>query len=225
MKASEKKIVRILVVEDHPVVREGLVSLLNREPGFTVCCEADSVQDAIGAFEKGGPDLVIVDLILRRGDGLDLVKQIRALDRKTPVLVLSMQDESLYAERALRAGASGYIMKLEASRELVNAIRTVLSGDIYVSRKMNVRLLHRVLDPNPGEKESMAECLTDRELHVFQMIGSGLGTGQIAKELGLSAKTIESHRENIKNKLGIATGAELVQRAVNWVETAKTPAS
>lgn len=225
MKANEKKIVRILVVEDHPVVREGLVSLLNREPGFTVCCEADSVQDAIGAFEKGGPDLVIVDLILRRGDGLDLVKQIRALDRKTPVLVLSMQDESLYAERALRAGASGYIMKLEASRELVNAIRTVLSGDIYVSRKMNVRLLHRVLDPNPGEKESMAECLTDRELHVFQMIGSGLGTGQIAKELGLSAKTIESHRENIKNKLGIATGAELVQRAVNWVETAKTPAS
>lgn len=212
---------RILVVEDHGVVREGFVALINREPDLVVSAEAENPSTAMESLCRDVPDLMIVDLVLQGGDGIHFIKESRALYPDLAILVVSMQDEEIYAERALRAGAKGYIMKEHATDRFLDAIRSVLAGDIFLSRKMTVRLLSKVLDGGETGGTSRVDVLTDRELQVFQMIGSGMATREIAATLGISGKTVESYRENIKNKLTLKDGAALTREATQWVESAR----
>jgi len=206
---------RIMVVDDHAVVREGLVALINRVPDLMVCCEADSKASAAKLLQTENPDLVIVDLILSDGDGLDLIKNIHAQHPDLPFLVISMQDEEIYAERCLKAGASGYIMKHSATDEFMHAIHAVLDGEIFISKKMNVRLLARLTDKLPVDRNGL-ESLTDRELQVYQMIGAGMNTREIAPKLGISPKTVATHRDNLKLKLGLKDSRMLMQAAMQW---------
>ncbi len=211
---------RLLVVEDHAVVREGFVALINRTDDLEVCAEAETAAGALKQMEATHPDLVVLDLLLKEGDGLELIKAARAQYPDLPMLVISMQDEELYAERALRAGASGYIMKHAATDEFMDAIRAVLAGNVYLSRKMNVRLLNKIargVPPALPIHEALSR-LSDRELQVFQQIGAGLQTREIAAKLGISSKTVEAHRENIKHKLDLKDGLALVQAATRWVQ-------
>jgi len=208
---------RLLVADDHPLFREGLVQLINREPDLCCCGETDSVAATQRAVTKLKPDLLVLDIRLKEGDGLELIKTLKAGFPNMPTLVLSQHDETLYAERVLRAGARGYVMKEEVADEVRNAIRTILKGDLYVSRKMSVLALHKLLAKVGEIRGSYVERLTDRELQVFQMIGSGMGTADIATELKLSLKTIETHRENIKHKLGLRNAVDLVCHATHWV--------
>jgi DNA-binding NarL/FixJ family response regulator len=210
---------RILIAEDHPLFREGLVELINRERDLSCCGETDTVAATQTAVAKLKPDLLVLDLRLKDGDGLELIKSLKARFPSLFVLVLSEHDETLYAERALRAGAKGYLMKEEASDEVLNAIRTTLPGELYLSRKMSVLALHRLLDNTPQAPGNYLERLTDRELQVFQMLGAGKGTADIAAELHVSPKTIQSHRENIKHKLGLSNAADLLCHAVHWVHS------
>ena len=210
---------RALIVDDHPVVRRGLAQLIDREPNLQVCGEAGTVREALQAVADLDPDVVVVDVVLKSGSGIELVKDIKARRPDLPVLVLSMHDESLFAERALRAGARGYIMKQEATDKLLEAIRRVLGGEIYLSDGMASRMLQSFVGSRAGESGSALESLTDRELEVFQMIGRGLTTRQIAHDIHLSVKTIETHREHIKRKLGLRNATELLQHATWWVQT------
>ncbi len=212
-----QRAVKILIVDDHPLVREGLAARIARQPDLEVCGEAEDVNDAFEIVKASNPDLVIVDLSLKTGQGLELIKKIKARNEHTKMLVSSMYDESLYAERALRAGASGYINKQEVSEKVIDAIRQVLAGKMYLSAKMTERLLHRAVGSPPQLVQSPIETLSDRELEVFKMIGKGLTTRQIANDLHLSVKTVETHRENIKAKLDIPNSAELGRQAVQWV--------
>ena len=210
---------RVLIVDDHPIVLAGLTQVINRKNDLEVCGEASDARAAMAAIKEHQPHLVMVDLGLTDIGGLELIKQIKSAHESLPVLVLSMQDEHLYAERALRAGASGYVMKQAGSATVIKAIRTVLRGDIYVSEKMASRVLGRMMG-NRGsavENASPVEALSDRELEVFEWLGRGLGTRQIAEKLCLSVKTIESHREQIKKKLRLTSAAELSQHATRWV--------
>jgi DNA-binding NarL/FixJ family response regulator len=209
--------VKILIVDDHPIVREGLAARINRQPDLTVVGEAEDVADALELVKSTKPDLVVVDLSLKSGQGLDLIKKINATTDKIKTLVSSMYDESLYAERALRAGALGYVNKQEMSEKIIEAIRMVLAGKIYLSPVMTERLLHRAVGVPPELARNPVETLSDRELEIFRMIGNGKTTRQIAGELHLSVKTVETHRENIKGKLNIVNGAELGREAVRWV--------
>jgi DNA-binding NarL/FixJ family response regulator len=209
---------RILVVDDHPLIRSGIVNLIDRQEDLTVCGEAGDAIEATEAVRKLAPDLVLLDLFLRSKDGFETIKQWRSLFPAVPILVLSAHEESLYAERVLRAGARGYIMKIEAADEVLTAIHAVLSGEIYVSRRVAVQALHRALDRNSTATEDPGVAkLTDRELHVFQLIGTGMANRQIARELSLSVKTIEAHRENIKNKLDLLNAKDLFDQAFRWV--------
>ncbi len=219
---------KLLLVDDHPVLRQGLAQIINRQPDLAVCWEAETGPEAVTMIETFQPDLVLIDLSLRNGDGIELVKDIKVRWPATRMLVLSMHDEFIYAERALRAGAQGYVMKQEKVDHLLAAIKRVLEGGIYVSDKMAERLLHRVAAGGSRDGVGLSvECLTDRELQVFRLIGEGLATRLIAEKLGLSRKTIESHREHIKEKLMLESGNELVQRAVQWArdQSSGTPAS
>jgi len=209
---------RILVVDDHALVREGFVALINRAPDLEVCAEAESTSKAIKAIEQSKPDLVIVDLVLKDGDGLDLIKLMRSIHPDLPFLVISMQDEEIYAERCLKAGAGGYIMKHSATDEFMDAIHAVLAGEIFVSRKMNIRMLHRFADKKLPSDRSGLELLTDRELQIYQLIGSGMNTRDIAPHLGISPKTVATHRENLKLKLGLKDGRALLLSAMQWIE-------
>ena len=216
-RSTQKRTTRILVVDDHPVVRKGIVQLIEGESDLQVCAEADSAAATLEALDSPLPDLVIVDLTLAGASGLGLIKDIKARHPDLPILVLSMHDESLYAERALRAGAAGYVMKQEATEHIVEAIRQVLGGQVYLSDRMAARLLHRVVGRTGTEsRPSPIEALTDRELEVFQLVGQGLSTRQIAEQLFLSVKTVETHLEHIKTKLGLESGRELVRQAVRW---------
>jgi DNA-binding NarL/FixJ family response regulator len=206
----------IFIVDDHPIVRQGLALLINREPDLTVCGDAEEAGSALRRIEEIKPDLVVVDISLNGPDGLDLLKNIRARDPHLPVLILSMLDESLYAERALRAGASGYIMKQEATERVLIAIRRILSGEIYVSDRMANRMLHQMVGGTQTQPGSPIADLTDRELEVFRLIGEGHGTRQIAEELHISVKTVESYQAHIKGKLSLKNSRELVQRAIQW---------
>jgi DNA-binding NarL/FixJ family response regulator len=217
MLEQTKKTVKILIVDDHPIVREGLAARLGRQPDFEVCGEAEDVADALDKVKSARPDVVIVDLSLKSGQGLDLIKRIKALDMDTKMLVSSMYDESLYAERSLRAGAMGYVNKQEVSEKIIDAIRLVVDGKIYLSPRMTERLLQRAVGAAPQLVQSPFETLTDRELEIFKMIGKGMTTRQIANELHLSVKTVETHRENIKGKLTLPNSAELSREAVQWV--------
>src|SRR4051794_34524984 len=184
---SDKK--RVFVVDDHPILRQGLVQLLNREPDLEVVGEGDDVYDSLRAIRAARPDLCLVDVSLKGGDGIELVKELKAGDPDIAVLVLSMHDEQLYAERALRAGARGYIMKQEAPKALLDAVRRVLGGEIFVSPKMGASLLNRMVGSKTATSVSPMERLTDRELEIFRMIGAGLSVRQIAEKLFLSTKT------------------------------------
>jgi DNA-binding NarL/FixJ family response regulator len=205
---------RIFIVDDHPVVRQGLALLINREADLAVCGDAEEANSALQRIESLKPHLVVVDISLSGPDGLDLLKSVRMRDPSLPVLILSMLDELLYAERALRAGASGYIMKQEATEQVLVAIRRILDGEIYVSDRMANKMLHRFVGGSPATARSPIAELTDRELEVFRLIGEGHGTRQIAKELHISVKTVESYQAHIKEKLSLKNGRELVQRAI-----------
>jgi|SRR5581483_6159497 len=217
--APEKKGARsVMLLDDHPVMREGLAQLINHEPDLQVCGQFEDAAPAFEAVPKLNPDVAIIDLSLKGSSGLELVKNIKANYPKIPLLVLSMHDESLYAERALRAGASGYIMKAEATEAVLGAIRQVLGGGIYLSQKMSSKLMHQLASGRPGGAGSLMERLSDRELEVFSLIGQGRGTRQIAEQLHLSVKTIESHRAHIKEKLNLKNATELVHRAIQMRE-------
>src|ERR1700691_1667223 len=198
----------IFIVDDHPIVRQGLALLINREPDLAVCGDAEEARSALQLIEELKPDLVVVDISLNGPDGLDLLKNIRAHDAGLPVLILSMLDELLYAERALRAGASGYIMKQEATEQVLVAIRRILDGEIYVSDRMANKMLHRFVGGSPATARSPIAELTDRELEVFRLIGEGHGTRQIAEDLHISVKTVESYQAHIKEKLSLRSARE-----------------
>lgn len=208
---------KIMIVDDHPLMREGLAARIATQTDMHVCCEASGADEAVQQARKSRPDLAIVDLALKNGHGLELIKDLKALDGKFKILVLSAYAESLYAERALRAGALGYINKQEVQDKILDAIRAVLAGKRYVSPEMTQRLLTQaVTGSDPAETDPVSR-LSDRELEVFQMIGRGTTTGAIARQLNLSVHTIDSHREKIRAKLNIKSSAELMQRAVQWV--------
>jgi len=216
---------RIFVVDDHPIVRQGLSQLIDREPDLTVCGEAEDARTAICAIASSRPDIVIVDVSLEGPDGLDLLKSIRSQDERLPVLMLSMHDESLYAERALRAGANGYIMKQEATDRVLTAVRQILKGEVYVSERMARKMVQQFVGRTGVTRRHTVDDLTDRELEVFRLIGKGRGTRQIAEELHLSVKTVETYYAHIKEKLSLKNARELVQHAVQWVSSEKGAAS
>jgi DNA-binding NarL/FixJ family response regulator len=207
---------RILVVEDHPIFRLGLRELINQEEDLEVCAEADDVAGALAELPRSRPDLVIVDLSLKGRNGIDLIKEIRERHAKLPILVVSMYEEALYAERALAAGARGYVMKQEASDSIVQALRCVLDGRFHLSASMTTSLLGRLAGAEKPGSADPIDRLTDRELEVFRMIGQGLTTGEIASRLNLSAKTIGTYRERIKEKLNLKTAGELTVQAMRW---------
>src|SRR5271168_3780382 len=213
---------RIMVVDDHPIVRQGLALLINREPDLVVCGEAEEAMGALHVLASARPDVLIVDISLNGPDGLDLLKSIRTTHPTLPVLILSMHDESIYAERALRAGANGYIMKQEATEKVLVAVRRILSGEIYVSDRIaNKMLKHYITGAGTLRNSSIAD-LSDRELEVFRLIGEGHGTRQIAEELHISVKTVESYQAHIKEKLSLRSARELVQRAIQWTVADKS---
>ena len=208
---------RILIVDDHPMMREGLRTLISRERDLIVCGEAETAGQALDAVANLKPDLVLVDITLPGRNGIELIKDICALQHALLILIISMHDESLYAERVLRAGARGYIMKQESGPAIIQAIRQVLAGRIYVSDKMSARILEHVAGKRT--KASPIERLSDREWEVFQLIARGKSTVQIAEELHLSTKTVEAHRARVKKKLDLRTMPELISFASRWVET------
>lgn len=205
---------RVLIVDDHPIVRQGLKRMIESEPDLEMCGEAATEAQARRAIRELEPDIVIVDLALEEGDGLELVRDVRAHHPEVPMLVLSMHDETIYAERLLSEGASGYIMKQAAADQLLNALRTVLRGETYLSEALQQSLQSRA-GTALGAGHPV-ERLSNRELQVLNLVGRGVSSREIASELGLSVKTIESHRQSIKRKLNLATNSQLVQYAVNW---------
>ena len=215
-KLSTKR--RVLIVDDHPIVRQGLRSLVDQEDDLKVCGEAGNAGDAMDAIARLKPDLLLVDISLKGPDGLELTKSVRSLSDDLPILIVSMHDETLYAERVLRAGANGYIMKEEVAQSVVKAARKVLNGDIYISDRMRQKVLRGVAGRRNQSASSSIERLSDRELEVFRLIGQGLGTRQIADNLHLSVKTIETYRAHIKEKLGLSNATELVRQAVQAAE-------
>jgi DNA-binding NarL/FixJ family response regulator len=208
---------KILLIEDHPMFREHLSALISRELGMSVCGEADNIQDAMRLIEEKQPDVAILDITLRGSSGLELLKDIKARGINLNVLVLSMHDEDLYAERALRAGARGYISKNEASKEVISAIHSVMKGDVYVSRTMNAKLLARMTQKRSPNQLAGMELLADRELEVFHLLGKGRSTREIADALHLGESTVETYRARIKEKLNLRSAAELYLRAGEWV--------
>ncbi len=211
----------ILLVDDHPVLRRGLASLIESEPDLTVCGEAATGSEALAAIRDRRPDLAIVDLSLGDSDGLDLVKDLKKRHPELPALVLSMHDEATYAERALRAGARGYLTKQQLDDTVLAAIRRLLAGETWMSPELEARLARKFVGGVTLDDGSPLDALSDRELEVFRWIGRGRTTRQIAEALHLSVKTIESHREHIKHKLAIESAAELARRAIRWVETGR----
>ena len=207
---------RILIVDDHPIVRHGLAQLINDEPDLVVCGSAATPAEAIAAAASTQPDLVVVDLALGDDSGLELIKSLRADHHDLKILVLSMHDEVYYADRVLRAGAMGYLMKQEPAERMIAAIHQVLAGNVFLSEAMAASLLTRMVGERKVNGGSLVDRLTDRELQVFEYIGKGLGTRQIAEKLHLSVKTVENYREHLKSKLNLKSSAELVRYAVRW---------
>jgi DNA-binding NarL/FixJ family response regulator len=218
-KKGPKQKRRVVIVDDHPMMRQGLAQLVNHETDLVTLCEADTAAQAIELINEHKPDLVLVDISLPDKNGLELIKDLRVYHPDLPVLVVSMHDEALYAERVLRAGGRGYIMKQEGGKLLMKAIRQVLSGQIYLSEKMSAKILEIFSGRRAEAATSPAELLSDREFEVFQLIGEGKGTRQIAGHLHLSIKTVEVHRANIKQKLGLKTATDLVHYAIRWTES------
>jgi DNA-binding NarL/FixJ family response regulator len=210
---------RLLIVDDHPMMRTGLAQLIDSEGDLKVCAEADNAGQAINAVSKQKFDLALVDISLPDKNGLELIKDIRSMNPDLPILVVSMHDEMIYAERVLRAGARGYIMKQEGGQKFLQAIRQVLAGQVYVSEKMSARILEALSGSQGLNTNSPVRRLSDREFEVFQLIGQGIGTKEIAIRLRLSVKTVEVHRANIKQKLNLLTSTELLRYAVRWLDS------
>ena len=204
----------VFIVDDHPLLRQGLALLINREKDLAVCGEAEEAQTAIREITAKKPDILIADISLNGPDGLDMLKNLRTLYPNLPVLILSMHDESIYAERAMRARANGYIMKQEATEKVLVAVRRILGGDIYLSDRMANKLLHQYISGASADVNSRLSSLSDRELEVFRLIGEGRSTRQIAEKLHLSIKTVETYQAHIKDKLSLHSGRELVQHAI-----------
>ena len=219
-KATNEK--KIFLVDDHPLVREWLGLLLQREQDLVISGEAEDAAEAMEKIEQAKPDLAIVDITLKTSHGLELIKDLQSRMPELPVLVLSMHDESLYAERVLRAGARGYITKQEATKKVLVAIRQVLAGQVYVSETMAAKMENKLIVGRKDKQSYSIERLTDRELEVFQLIGRGYNTRRIAEELHLGIKTVESYRARIKDKLKLQDGTELLQHAIQWVHSLKT---
>ena len=210
---------RILIVDDHPMMRNGLAQLINNEPGLKVIAEADTAGQAINLAAKQKFDLALLDISLPDKSGLELIKDLRALQPELPILVVSMHDEMIYAERVLRAGGRGYIMKQAGGEKFLGAIRQVLAGQIFVSDKMSARILEIFSGRQSKAASSPVQKLSDREFEVFQLIGQGIGTRDLAAQLHLSVKTVEVHRANIKKKLNLKTAPDLVRQAVRWFDS------
>lgn len=209
--------IKVLVVDDHPAVREALAQRIAQHADLAVCGEAADCSEALRLHSETNPDIVITDITLKKGDGIDLIKRIKARNGDARILVWSMHSESLYADRALRAGALGYITKEQATEKIIDAVRQVLAGKYYLSPAMRERLLRRAADGGGQHAGSPVDDLSDRELEVFRLIGAGAKTIEIAEQLHLSVKTIETHRERIKRKLDLKDAAELLRRATLWV--------
>jgi DNA-binding NarL/FixJ family response regulator len=207
---------RIMIVDDHPMTRAGLVHLINHQLDMIACGEAESAEQALDILDSSRPDLLLIDITLPGKSGLELIKDVKAMRPELLMLVISMHDESLYADRVLRAGARGYITKHEGGEKLIEAIRHVLGGKIYVSESMSAHILEIFSGGQAALNRSSIEKLSDREFEVFQSLGEGLSSQQIAKKLHLSAKTVDAHRANIKTKLNIRTTAELIAYAARW---------
>lgn len=220
---NENKI-PVVIVEDHPMFRERLAQLINKEPDLEVCGEADNIRAGFELITRGNARVAILDITLQGSSGLELLKNLKAANVELPVLVLSMHDESLYAERALRAGAKGYITKSEASVTIMTALRQVLAGEIYLSTKMTTKILGKVVGGGTEQASGLAR-LTDRELEVFNLIGRGHTVREISARLGLGAATVESYRSRIKGKLDLENGTRLQQEAVRWVQAAEERAA
>ncbi len=213
-----KQGMRILVVDDHPIVLEGLSLLLGRDPGLCVEWKAGSIAEAIAVCKVHAPDLATVDLSLRDGSGLELIRQMRELRPSMPILVVSMHDESLYADRAVRAGAQGYLMKQATLKHIVEAVRVIREGGIYLSEKIKSAMLSRAMAGDDGSLASAIGRLSDPELEIFQLIGSGLKKAEMAERLRRSANTVEAHRSNIKKKLKVSSSAELARLAFLYTQ-------
>jgi DNA-binding NarL/FixJ family response regulator len=211
---------KVFLVDDHPIVRQGLALFIEREPDLMVCGEAEDATSALQAIREAAPDFVILDISLNGPDGLELLKTLRVRYPNLPALILSMHDESVYAERALRAGANGYIMKQEAADKVITAIRHILGGDVYLSDRLTKQMLQQFVNGSISPRDPLAK-LSDRELEVFRLIGAGHGTRQIADEMHVSTKTVESYQAHIKEKLALRNARELVQYAVEWSLNAK----
>lgn len=207
---------RILVVDDHPMMRAGLSQLINKQATMEVCWEAGGPAEAMAVIPHHHPDLIIADLTMKTGSGLDFIKDARTLHENIPILIVSMHDEKVYAERCLRAGAAGYIMKEESAEHLVSAIQRVLDGGVYLSETMSARILKSVSGANSRNTDSPLQTLTDREFEVFQLIGRGKTSNEIASQLHISPRTVDVHRSQIKEKLHLKSGTALVHYAVQW---------
>ena len=220
MNASPNRLrkARILVVDGHSLLRAGLIHLINRQSDLRCCGEADSVGAAPNAIATRKPDLMLTGLVFRDGDGIAMIKSLKSQFPDLPILVLSQHDETVYAEKAWQAGAAGYVLKQEAPEEVLLGIRTCLKKETYVSRATSVLVLRRLLENKPAIRNAGIENLTDRELQVFQLLGAGLATRQVATELNLSFKTIETYRENLKHKLGLRDAPNLIRFAIAWAE-------
>jgi DNA-binding NarL/FixJ family response regulator len=214
---NRKPKTKVLLVDDHPILRQGLARMINAEADFVVCGEAEDAAKAFDAVGTLSPDVAVIDISLKGSNGIELTKNLKARYPALPILVLSMHDESLYAERALRAGALGYIMKEEASEQVLVGIRRVLAGEIFLSERMKTKMLQQMASGRAKTVTSPIELLTDRELEVFRLIGEGRSTRQIAGQLHLSVRTVEAYREYIKAKLGLKNSTELIQHAFHWV--------
>ena len=204
---------KVLIVDDHPIVREGIAQIIRRAGGMEVCAEADCPEKALHAVSTSKPDVAVVDLALSAGSGLSLIRDLKVQHPRLPVLVLSVHDETLYAERVLRAGASGYIMKQEVTEQFLEAVRKVLGGGMYLSERMSARMLQRLAGKEPAAAASI-ENLSDRELEIFQLISQGLSTRELGDRLYLSVKTVETHLDHLKRKLGLESGRELFRYAI-----------
>ncbi len=206
----------VLIVDDHPMMRQGLAQLIEHEPDLAICGEADTAGQCLALMSKSKPDLLVLDLSLPDKNGLELLKDVQAMHPGLPTLVFSMHDETIYAERVLRAGGRGYIMKQEGGKKLVQAIRQILSGQVYVSEKMAAKILEVFSGRRTDAGGSLIDLLTDREFEVFRLVGQGRATREIAQLLHLSIKTVEVHRANIKKKLKLQTANDLVHYAIRW---------
>jgi DNA-binding NarL/FixJ family response regulator len=217
-KTNEKK-TQVLIVDDHPVIRDGLVTIINHERDLNVCGQAEDAYIALKAVAELKPDIVVTDISLKSSDGIELTKNIKARCPRLPVIVFSVHDESLYAERALLAGAKAYLMKDEVSENIIKAIRTVLNGEIYVSDAISKKFLHKIAGDKAGTAKTPIESLSDREFEIFRLIGEGLKASQMAEQLHLSIKTIETHRSRIKEKLNLPNASELLQYSIKWAKS------